>query len=369
MSARLGHVPVPRHGETLSSILLRLSHNHVATAHEFCAMLWPGFQFWTRDIDRTAADSLLDALSRDTGLSREALDAATLRGLVEALGFPERLQGSQRGILPVGIYHRVRRRFGQQYCPACLAGQPPHLRRLWRLEILIACPEHGMLLRDACPNCDAPFIPHRDHSMVRRRCHHCESSLIEAKAEKALPRALMLQQAALRVLAPSLDDAAEALARSAHPGSSWPVLEGVGDGSLLDGIHRLCRLAAHMSDMQANRSGVRHETWALLRTHERAAVMELVGEWLSHWPTAWLGWAGKRGLSRHYLDATHGPWPAWVARGFESLPYSFGIVGIKRPRARGFGLSRRRFASIALWREARARMLLRRAGIPVSESR
>ena len=124
MSARLGHVPVPRQGETFSSILLRLSSNHAATAHELCAMLWPKFQFWTRDIDRTAADTLLEAVSRDTGLARATLEAATLRDVVEALGFPERLQGSQRGILPVGIYHRIRRRFGQQYCPACLAGQP-----------------------------------------------------------------------------------------------------------------------------------------------------------------------------------------------------------------------------------------------------
>ncbi len=62
MKAALAHVPVPRPGETFSSILLRLARNHAASAHELCAMLWPGFQFWTRDIDRTASDELLEAV-------------------------------------------------------------------------------------------------------------------------------------------------------------------------------------------------------------------------------------------------------------------------------------------------------------------
>lgn len=364
MSTRLGHVPVPRQGETFSSILLRLSSNHAATAHELCAMLWPKFQFWTRDIDRTAADTLLEAVSRDTGLARAALEAATLRDVVGALGFSERLQGSQRGILPVGVYHRVRRRFGQQYCAACLAGQPPYLRRLWRLEILIACPEHGVLLRDACPSCDAPFIPHRDHSLVRRRCHRCGASLTKDQAETAAPHAAMLQQAALRALSHSLDDAAVVLAHGAVPTPRWPVIEGVGNGELLDGIHRLCQLAAHMPDDRlATLPEARRETWTLLRTWERAAVMERVGGWLADWPTAWVAWAKARGLSRHYLEVSHGPWPAWVRESFGGLPCSFGLVGIRRPRARGLGVPRGRFASTALWREARARALLRRAGV------
>lgn len=365
MMAKLGHVPAPRPGETLSSILLRLARNHAASAHELCAMRWPGRQFWTRDIDRTADDGLLEAVARDMGLSRAAIEASTLRGLVEALGFPERLHGSQRGILPVGVYHRVRRRFGQQYCPACLAVQPPYLRRLWRLEIMVACPEHGVLLRDACPDCDAPFIPHRRHAMTSRRCHRCGASLTQGSFEKPALRAVMLQQAALRALSRSIGDAADAVAHHAAPMPRWSVLEGVGDRELLDGIHRLCQLAAHLSDSgSVDRSESRRETWTLLRTRERAAVMEQVGTWLADWPLTWLGWAGERGLTRHFLEATHGPWPAWARKGFEGLPYSFGPVGIRRPRARGLGVPRGRFASVGLWREARAKALLRRAGVP-----
>lgn len=327
-------------------------------------MLWPGFQFWTRDIDRTAGDELLEAVARDTGLSRQALEAATLRGLVEALGFPERLQGSQRGILPVGVYHRIRRRFGQQYCPACLASQPPYLRRLWRLETVVACLEHGVLLRDACPKCDAQFIPHRDHSLVRRRCHRCGASLTQGQTAKPTSHAAMLQQAVLRVLSHSIEDAADAVARSAIPAPHWKILEDVGDRELLDGIHRLCQLAAHLSEYGALvHSESRRETWTLLRTRERATVMEQAGKWLADWPLSWHGWAGKRGLTRHYLDASHGPWPTWVRSGFAGLPYSFGLVGIRRPRARGLGVPRGRFASVGLWREARASALLRRAGV------
>lgn len=364
MKAALAHVPVPRLGETFSSILLRLAWNHAASAHELCAMLWPRFQFWTRDIDRTASDELLAAVARDTGLPRQSLEAATLRGLVEALGFSERIEGSQRGILPVGVYHRVRRRFGQQYCPACLAVKPPYLRRLWRLEIVVTCPEHGVQLRDACPDCDAPFIPHRDLAMTRRRCHHCGASLTQESPGKSAPPAALLQQAALRALSRLLGDAADALARSTTPAPRWKVFDEVGGRELLDGVHRLCQLAAHLSDNGvADRSQSRHETWTLLRTRERAAVMEQVGQWLADWPLSWLGWAGKHGLTQRFLEVTHGPWPAWVRKGFGGLPYSFGIVGIRRPRARGLGVSRGRFATAALWREARARALLRRAGV------
>ena len=146
----------------------------------------------------------------------------------------------------------------------------------------------------------------------------------------------------------------------------WPGFAEGGpfSGALLDGIHRLCQLTAHMlDDRSAGRPEARRETWTLLRTRERAAVMELVGRWLADWPVTWMGWAKKHGLTRHYLEVNHGPWPAWVRAGFVRLPYSFGVVGIRRPRARGFGLSRSRFASAALWREARAKTLLRRAGM------
>jgi hypothetical protein len=357
-------VPVPRPGETFSSILLRLARNHAASAHELCAMLWPGRQFWTRDIDRTAGDKMIEAVARDTGLSRAKLEAATLRGLVKALGFPERLQGSQRGILPVGVYHRVRRRFGQQYCPVCLAADPPYLRRVWRLEIMVVCPEHGVLLRDACPSCDAPFIPHRDHSLVRHRCHHCGSPLTLGHAGNVTPRAAMLQQAALRTLSGLLEDVADALEHSAIPAPHWPALQGIGDRELLDGIHRLCQTAAHLSETgPVDHSESHRQTWTLLRTRERVVVMEQVGAWLADWPHAWTGWARKRGLTRHFLEVSHGPWPDWVKKGFEDIPYSFGPVGIRRHRAHGLGVPRGRFASMGLWREARARALLRRAGV------
>lgn len=80
------------------------------------------------------------------------------------------------GILVAGIYHRTRRRHGQQYCPLCVAENPIFLR-LWRLAFLFCCPIHGCLLRDACPNCDSPVVVHRSLGFDMTQCHICQASL------------------------------------------------------------------------------------------------------------------------------------------------------------------------------------------------
>ncbi len=359
---KLAHVPIPRGDETLSSILLRLARRHAAAPHEFCAMLWPGFQFWTRDIDRTASDAILAAVSRDTGLARATLEAATLRGVVRALDFPERLHGPQRGILPVGVYHRVRRRFGQQYCPACLAEEPAYLRKLWRLEFSVACPVHGVLLRDACPACGAPFIPHRFHSMTARRCCRCDALLVAGSAGQPSPHAAMLQQVLLRALSRHLKEAAVAASHRVLPVVDWPVLAATPDRELLDGVHRLCRLASNMANRPEHPPCGSPGSWMLSRTDNRAAAMERVGRWLEAWPEAWLEWATARRLTRHFLEESYGPWPAWTGPALGRLPYALGPADYRRSRQRGFRALRRRYTSVALWREARAGLLLRRAG-------
>lgn len=361
--APLAHVPVPCPDETLSSLLLRLARNHGASAHEFCATVWPGMQFWTRDIDRTAPEFLLAAVARETGIEVATLLDGTLRGVVRALGFGEQVHGLQRGILPVGVFHRVRRRFGQQYCPLCLAEEPAHLRRLWRVGFLVACPRHGVLLRDACPHCGAPFIPHRAHAMARRACHRCGGSLVAGKTGSAPPRAVLLQQLSIRALSERLGDAAAELGHGASLISCWMLPIGVSGVAFLDGVERFCRLAAGASGgVVVSRSG-RRRTWCLLRVAERAAVMDRVGGWLSGWPGSFLEWANAARLSRHWLDAALGPWPAWTSGALERLPFAFGPLHSRKGRSRRLYELRRRYKSAALWREARAMLLLRRAGV------
>ncbi|MGA9393739.1 MAG: TniQ family protein [Azonexus sp.] len=365
MTACVAHLPTIRNGETLSSLLLRLAHNHSASGHELCTLLWPRFQFWTRDIDRTASDALLDDISRVTGIGRDVLERATLRGLVKATGFQEGMPGCQRGILPVGVYHRIRRRFGQQYCPVCLAEKPAYLRKLWRLEFMVACPRHGNLLRDSCPNCDAPFIPHRSHALTKAQCHRCGSSLTAIERVVSTDSAVMLQQSVLTALANTLlDDKSSEVGDCVTKDFAWTFFTDIENAAVLDGVHRLCRLAARASDALPHASVSERTVWTLLRVPERVVVMSLVARWLSDWPDEWVRWAINADMTQHYLDHEYGPWPGWVGSAIARLPYSHGPVDIRRHR-RNLSIRqlRKEHSSLAAYRQARAALLLKKAGV------
>lgn len=364
MTSRVAHVPVFQEDETLSSWLLRLARNHSATGHELCSLLWPRHQFWTRDIDRTASDVLLEEIAQTTGVPKETLARATLRDLISATGFPDNPKGYQRGVLPVGIYHRIRRRFGQQYCPNCLSLKPAYLRKLWRFEFVVACPVHGTLLRDACQACGAPFIPHRNHALTKIRCHQCGIALTTGDQEVPSEMAIQLQQVALSALVGFSENQMSTAHTWHRDESGWSFVETIDPKALLDGLHRLCRLAARQSRDLRHKSRGSQVIWGLLRSPDRAAVMSEVGVWLSNWPVGFIAWAYKADLTQHYLEMQFGPWPDWVKGAIACLPYSHGPTNVSRPR-KPLCLSalRKAYASRSAYREARAALLLKKAGI------
>lgn len=364
MTSRIAHVPAIQEDETLSSWILRLAHNHSATGHELCYLLWPGHQFWTRDVDRTASDSLLDEVSHTTGVPKETLARATLRDLIRATGFPDNPNGYQRGVLPVGVYHRIRRRFGQQYCPECLAQKPAYLRKLWRLEFIVACPTHGTLLRDSCPACGAPFIPHRSHALTKAVCHQCGADLATVEREMPSDMAARLQQAVLAALARFPNDPADGTGAGRRDGLAWSSVEAIEPKVLLDGLHRLCRLMARRSSVLRHRSRRGRVIWGLLRSGERAVVMSEVGNCLSDWPAGFIAWTNAADLTQHYLEEEFGPWPYWVKETIEQLPYSHGPTNVRRPRKKQYlSMLRKTYVSPSAYREARAALLLKKAGM------
>jgi len=86
----------------------------------------------------------------------------------------------EMGLLKIGIYHRRRRRHGQQFCPTCFAvDSAPYLRRRWRSAWQFGCQAHACLLRDACPYCDTPLVIHKSHGSMHR-CPQCDGSLVQA---------------------------------------------------------------------------------------------------------------------------------------------------------------------------------------------
>jgi TniQ len=91
--------------------------------------------------------------------------------------------------MPVGVYHRTRRRFGLQYCPDCLAEDgEPYYRRRWRLAFMTVCERHAVPLRDRCPWCGAAVNFHRGEMGDYRKfavtsltlCYACGHDLRES---------------------------------------------------------------------------------------------------------------------------------------------------------------------------------------------
>lgn len=144
-------------------------------------------QIWTRDIDHLAPDWLLQGLAERTGADANAIEATTLRSMA---GFAfEDLNdvGASRWVLPVGVYHRTRRRHGMQFCPVCLVtDQIPFLRLTWRLGVSTICTRHGVWLACSCPSCGRALAPHRADVQIGRGSHaksslrycgHCRADL------------------------------------------------------------------------------------------------------------------------------------------------------------------------------------------------
>ena len=155
--------PKPLPDELLSSWLIRISQAHGLKLQTFCDRVFgKDRQLWNRDIDRLAPGWLLASLARHTGTPMKTVRRTTLDVYCGRLYRQRHPAGQLRWILPAGIYHRKRRRFGVQFCPQCLAqDSEPYFRTRWRVAVLTFCPEHRLCLHDRCPACAAPVAFHR----------------------------------------------------------------------------------------------------------------------------------------------------------------------------------------------------------------
>lgn len=156
--------------ELLSSWIVRTAHANRIKLQTFTTL---GFgraaALWNRDIDRSASDDLLQALSEQTGSSIDELRDGMLSSYEGRLFERHNAVGNTDWILPLGIYHRTRKRYGVQFCSQCLFFDPvPYFRRQWRLAFSTICDVHGTMLHDRCPSCGAPVIFFRN-DLGRRR--------------------------------------------------------------------------------------------------------------------------------------------------------------------------------------------------------
>ena len=185
----------PRHDELLSSWIVRLAMAHGLKLHTFSTLLWDKRSIWNRDIDKCADDKILKELARRTETPLERVRATTLATYEGLLYEQHNARGNTSWIMPLGVYHRVRRLHGTQYCSRCLIeDKAPYFRRAWRLAFVTVCIKHRCLLFDSCPRCYAPINFHRNELGERSkqvgtgliRCFICNFDLREVCS--VLPR-------------------------------------------------------------------------------------------------------------------------------------------------------------------------------------
>ena len=119
-------------------------------------------EIWNRDIDRFARPELFALLEEHTHQPLHVPRALSLQ-YYEGILFEELREGGiAPWLIPLGVYHRLRKRAGIQYCPLCLAEDDvPYFRRRWRLAFYIACGKHHCQMESGCSLCGSPIAYHR----------------------------------------------------------------------------------------------------------------------------------------------------------------------------------------------------------------
>lgn len=173
--------------ELLSSWLMRLAQANGLRAHSFCRMIFgSGAQIWNRDLDRTASRDILKQLVESTGASLDEVSGGMLSSYEGVIFEHHNPGGNTKWILPLGIYHRTRKRYGMQFCPLCLAEDAqPYYRRQWRLAFSTLCDRHSVMMHDRCTLCEAPVAFFRVELGAQNKfsgtsitqCHQCDFDL------------------------------------------------------------------------------------------------------------------------------------------------------------------------------------------------
>ena len=308
------HRLAPLPGELLTSCLARNAHAHGSSPYRFLALFWPGDPVWNRDFDRDPgaltrggrrqADWITEIAAK-LSVPTEAVEAATLRGLREVLaGGQTGTPGDTSLLLSAGVYHRTRLRHALQFCPDCLREGVPHYRRAWRLGFVVGCEAHGgHPLRDACPHCDAPVVPHRSLSLRLTDCHACDRLLTTARrmedGNQQLPRGVLSLQ--------------HALLSHTEGGTGLPVGPWA-DRAAFDGVRALVAVSALRIVQAALRDalglsapmiGEGRMRFEQARIEARVACLETVGAWLADWPRAFRAGAHGAGLTQRSFARQH----------------------------------------------------------------
>lgn len=286
--------PKPQEQELLSSWLSRVALSNAARAHTFCHLVWPNKQIWTRDIDVCGDEVLIADLSEYTATPIDRARSTRLE-VFEGTVFEKLIHnGRTRWIMPIGVFHRERTRFGLQWCPLCFRmDNVSYFRQHWRLAFVSCCPRHGVILADRCQDCGSPALPFKRELT---ECHKCGADARDHPVVIGESGAIQLEHQ---------------LIKRAYDGRTWLVpYEPVYPIAYFDIIRRLMQLLAFGGDSLSLREAIAHRYGGdpapptcdperhdieFIQPSDRHRLMGLVARILPGWPFRFVGVCAETG--------------------------------------------------------------------------
>jgi hypothetical protein len=168
----------PEDDELFTSWIYRLSANHFVKSITFFENYFGNkTPFWNRDIDSLKPQNLVNKILDHTPLLEFEVSSLFLKSY-EGYAFNTLShKGYTTNILPLGINHRERSRFGLLYCPKCLA-KKAFYKKKWRLVSSLFCTDCDCNLLDRCYNCNFPIVFFRNGIKTKSNISTPESTPI-----------------------------------------------------------------------------------------------------------------------------------------------------------------------------------------------
>ena len=293
----------PQTDELLTSWLHRMAIANGYVDHSFCREMFDRKPIWTRDADRHFPLDQLPTLERWTGVPVAQLESMMLGTAVTKMSEADQRSGIAPWVLPLGVYHRVRRAFGVQFCPACLREEPAYVRIGWRLAWVTSCSRHRCELHDQCPDCGAPFMFHRTRPWLFGAipCARCGFDLSMAEVVR-------VNDATLQV----------ALEEGLAKGWVWLAREPVYSVAAFTGLRELARaLTARRTESLRLQLGMdcvfpRRTQLERLCVGDRRLVMRALSALLQRWPDNLLEGLAASGMHPSFLWHVVNPTVHWL---------------------------------------------------------
>lgn len=308
--------PRPAPHELLSSWLHRLALANAVRDHTLCKTMWPRVDVWTRDLDRSLRSDLLPVLSSWTGVPVLELERLQLTQWVGRLAETLPARGHADWILPLGVYHRLRRRPGLLYCSSCLRQSDADAVWAWRMAWTTCCRVHKMELREVCPSCDTPYMPHRSSPSLlgRMPCVVCGLDLARCSQQPSAQWAWQFQQR----LETALVEGRTQIARRGF--FALPFFVGLRSLAALlltrSGRELVRRVTGHSTPTRHFEPSSRIEFQPL---SVRRWVLQGCWVLLQDWPCTFIENARRVGQRHHIAKRFDRDWVFWLQEGVDKL--------------------------------------------------